>query len=193
MTAITISAPTTELRTFIKNRSGQDAMRCYQCGKCTAGCPVAYAMDLGPRQVMHAVQLGLKQAVLQSSTIWLCVFCQTCSVRCPREIDIARVMESLRILAIEEKVTPAEKDIELFHRLFIDVVGRWGRIHELELGVRYNLQGRHPLANIGLLPAMLSRGKLLLWPARVKGASELRRLIARVRAAEGDLGKNSGD
>jgi heterodisulfide reductase subunit C len=141
-------------------------------------------MDLGPRQIMRAVQLGLKQEVLQSSTIWLCVFCQTCSVRCPREIDIARVMESLRILAIAEKGKPAEKDIELFHRLFSAIVERRGRIHELELGVRYNLQGWHPLANIGLLPPMLIKGKMPFLGPKVKAASEIKRLFAEARAAE---------
>jgi heterodisulfide reductase subunit C len=184
MAAVVIPSPLSDLRSFVKSQSGEDVFRCYQCGKCTAGCPVAYAMDLGPRQIMRAVQLGLKQEVLQSSTIWLCVFCQTCSVRCPREIDIARVMESLRILAIAEKGKPAEKDIELFHRLFIAIVERRGRMHELELGARYNLQGRHPLANIGLLPPMLSRGKMPILGHKVKGASEIKKLFAAARAAE---------
>jgi len=188
-TAVIIPSPASELSTFVKNESAQDVSRCYQCGKCTAGCPVAYAMDLNPRQIMRAIQLGLKQEVLQSSTIWLCVFCQTCSVRCPREIDIARVMESLRILAIKEKEKPGEKDIELFHRLFINIVKRRGRIHELELGARYNLQGWHPLANIGLLPAMLARGKMPLLPHRVEGAAEVKKLFAKVRAAEESEGK----
>ena len=188
-TAVIISSPVSELSTFLKNESGQDVSRCYQCGKCTAGCPVAYAMGLTPRQIMRAIQLGLKEEVLQSSTIWLCVFCQTCSVRCPREIDIAKVMESLRIVAIKEKEKPAEKDIELFHRLFNGIVEHRGRIHELELGARYNLQGWHPLANIGLLPAMLARGKMPLLPHKVEGASEVKKLFAKVRAAEETEGK----
>jgi heterodisulfide reductase subunit C len=187
MTAVVIPSPLSDLRSFVKSQSGEDVFRCYQCGKCTAGCPVAYAMDLGPRQIMRAVQLGLKEEVLQSSTIWLCVFCQTCSVRCPREIDIARVMESLRILAIAEKGKPAEKDIELFHRLFIAIVERRGRMHELELGARYNLQGRHPLANIGLLLPMLSKGKMPILGPKVKAASEIKRLFAAARAAEAKL------
>jgi heterodisulfide reductase subunit C len=187
MTAVVIPSPLSDLRSFVKSHSGEDVFRCYQCGKCTAGCPVAYAMDLGPRQIMRAVQLGLKEEVLQSSTIWLCVFCQTCSVRCPREIDIARVMESLRILAIAEKGKPAEKDIELFHRLFIAIVERRGRMHELELGARYNLQGRHPLANIGLLLPMLSKGKMPILGPKVKGASEIKKLFAEARAAEAKL------
>jgi heterodisulfide reductase subunit C len=187
MAAVIIPSPLSDLRAFVKSQSGEDVFRCYQCGKCTAGCPVAYAMDLGPRQIMRAVQLGLKEEVLQSSTIWLCVFCQTCSVRCPREIDIARVMESLRILAIAEKGKPAESDIELFHRLFVSIVERRGRMHELELGARYNLQGRHPLANIGLLLPMLTRGKMPILGPKVRAASEIKRLFAAARAAEAKL------
>jgi heterodisulfide reductase subunit C len=187
MAAVIIPSPVSELRSFVKSQSGQDVLRCYQCGKCTAGCPVAYAMDLGPRQIMRAIQLGLKQEVLQSSTIWLCVFCQTCSVRCPQEIDIARVMESLRILAIAEKGRPAEKDIELFHRLFIAIVERRGRIHELELGARYNLQGWHPLANIGLLPSMLAKGKMPILAPKVEASAEIKKLFAAARAVEAKL------
>jgi len=187
MAAVIIPSPVSELRSFVKSQSGQDVLRCYQCGKCTAGCPVAYAMDLGPRQIMRGIQLGLKQEVLQSSTIWLCVFCQTCSVRCPQEIDIARVMESLRILAIAEKGKPAEKDVELFHRLFIAIVERRGRIHELELGVRYNLQGWHPLANVGLLPSMLAKGKMPILAPKVKASAEIKKLFAAARAVEAKL------
>jgi len=187
MAAVIIPSPVSELRSFVKSQSGQDVLRCYQCGKCTAGCPVAYAMDLGPRQIMRGIQLGLKQEVLQSSTIWLCVFCQTCSVRCPQEIDIARVMEALRILAIAEKGKPAEKDVELFHRLFIAIVERRGRIHELELGVRYNLQGWHPLANVGLLPSMLAKGKMPILAPKVKASAEIKKLFAAARAVEAKL------
>jgi len=96
-------SPLSELRTFVEKQSGQNVLECYQCGKCSAGCPTAYAMDLTPRQLMRGIQLGLKDEVLGSTTIWLCLSCQTCSVRCPRQIDIARVLESVRQLAIAEK------------------------------------------------------------------------------------------
>jgi len=141
-------------------------------------------MDMGPRQIMRAIQLGLKERVLESSTIWLCISCQTCSGRCPNEIDIARVMESLRWLANAEKSEPAEKDIALFHRLFLILIQRSGRVHELFLGVLYNMLGRHPFANITRLPGMFTRGKLSVLPPRVKGVAEIRSLFAKIKAME---------
>lgn len=65
----------------VENQSGQKVRICYQCGKCSAGCPVAYAMDLLPNQVMRLVQLGLKEEVLTCATIWLCASCETCATR----------------------------------------------------------------------------------------------------------------
>ena len=175
-----ISSPSTELLSFVETHSGQKISHCYQCGKCTAGCPSAYAMDLGPRRVMRAIQLGLKEEILKDSTIWLCLFCQTCSARCPQEIDIAKVMESLRWLAVTEKSKPAQRDVHLFHHIFLNIVERRGRINELELGARYNLQSRHLLFNIAKLPEMLAKGKLSILPLRVKGV-EVKKLFAKVK------------
>ncbi|MBE0415831.1 MAG: 4Fe-4S dicluster domain-containing protein [Dehalococcoidia bacterium] len=176
--------PSSEFRLFVERRSGQHILRCYQCGKCTAGCPAAYTMDIGPRRIMRAIQLGMKDEVLESSTIWLCLFCQTCYARCPREIDIPRVMESLRLLAATSGKRAAEKDIRLFHRIFLSLVQRWGRVHELTLGALYNLLSGHPLANATLLPRMLTRGKLSLLPPRVKWASEVKKVFDKVKAVE---------
>ncbi len=174
-----------EFRRYVEEQSGQNISKCYQCGKCTAGCPLAYAMDITPRQVMRAIQLGLKDEVLSSSAIWLCVSCQTCSARCPLEIDIAKVMESLRLLAVKENIKPAEKDINLFHRIFFGLIEHRGRVHELELGLRYNLSTRHPFANSSLGVKMIAKGKMTsIRPSRVKGASEVERLFRRVREIE---------
>jgi len=176
--------PSSGLRLLVEKESGQRVLRCYQCGKCSAGCPVAYAMDLGPRHIMRALQLGLEDEALHSSAIWLCLFCQTCSARCPNKIDIALVMETLRHLALREGRRPAEKDIQLFHRIFLGLVQRLGRVHELGLGALYNLLSRHPLANVTLLPRMVAKGKLSLFPKRAKGAAEVAKLFAKVRELE---------
>ena len=93
----------------VEARSGINPARCYQCGKCTAGCPMTFAMDLDPARVMRLVQLGQRDQALQSHTIWLCASCETCTTRCPQEIDTARVMDALRILA-RERTTQAEGD-----------------------------------------------------------------------------------
>lgn len=172
--------PVNELRNFVEAYSHQKILRCYQCGKCTAGCPVAYAMDLTPRQVMRALQLGLEDELTKSSTMWICFYCLTCSARCPREIDIAKVMEALRLVTIKIKNTLPEKDIKLFHNLFINLVRRWGRVYELGLGVGYNLLAKHPLAKAELVPGMLSRGKLPFLPHRIKSVDKVRKIFVQI-------------
>jgi len=152
-------------------------------------------MDLTPRQVMRAIQLGLQAELLGSSTIWVCLSCQTCTVRCPRQIDIARVMESLRLLAVAENSPPAEKDVKLFHRLFANMIRDNGRSYELMLGLMYNLRSRHLFANVKNAPKLLSGGKLNIMPPRAGGKSEVKAIFARVEELErrARSGKGSND
>lgn len=169
----------------VEKESGQRIMDCYQCGKCTAGCPASASVDLTPRQVMRAVQLGLVDETLDSSMIWLCVSCQTCTARCPCQIEVARVMESLRLLATRAG-RARERDVALFHRLFLRSVEASGRLWELGLGGFYNLSSGHPLANVGLLPQLLVRRKLELIPHQNKGAqAAVKRIFERASLLEG--------
>jgi len=95
----------------VKEISGEDIFLCYQCGLCSAGCPIAFAMDLLPNQIIRLVQLGLEEDITKSKTIWLCASCLTCSVRCPRGLDVAKVMEALRLISLRKNidyVKPAE-------------------------------------------------------------------------------------
>jgi len=88
--------------------SGQDINLCYQCGKCSAGCPMSFAMDLLPNQIMRLVQLGLQEEIGNSKTIWLCASCLTCTARCPKGVDISRVMEALRLLTLRKNTNMVE-------------------------------------------------------------------------------------
>ena len=98
--------------------------RCYQCGKCAAGCPLADEMDYPSTVIMRMLQLGLPEMddkVLQSYTIWLCLTCETCYARCPMEIDIPRVMDYLRGESLRlRKVNRRAKDILAFNKSFLD-------------------------------------------------------------------------
>jgi len=87
--------------------SGQDLLACNQCGKCGAGCPVASALDLLPNAVIRLAQLG-QEDVLETQTIWVCAACQTCVSRCPKDVDVPRVMEALRIIAMQRGIQPVD-------------------------------------------------------------------------------------
>jgi heterodisulfide reductase subunit C len=88
----------------VEEISGQDLLACNQCGKCSAGCPVVAAMDILPNQVIRMAQLGMEE-VLESNTIWICASCLTCSTRCPKGVDVPRLMEALRQIALRQGVT----------------------------------------------------------------------------------------
>ncbi len=182
-TSVVVPNPRSDLLAFVESHSGQRVVRCYQCGKCTAGCPLAPAMDLTPRQVLRAVQLGLADEVLRSDAIRLCVACYTCAVRCPLEIEIPRVMEALVQYADQQGMGPRRGEVALFQQLFLKVVERGGRTYEVGLAGLYNLLSGHPFANLSALPDLLRKGKLPLRP-RVAGAGEVQRIFARVAAHE---------
>ncbi len=90
-----------ELVRKIEELSGQNLLACNQCGKCSAGCPAATVMDLLPNQVIRYAQFGLEQ-VLEAKSIWICASCQTCYARCPHGVDLSRIMEVLRVIALEQ-------------------------------------------------------------------------------------------
>jgi heterodisulfide reductase subunit C len=86
---------------------GEKLLRCFQCGTCTSDCPVArFSDDYRPRRIIRMAQLGLKERVLNSSTLWLCAACFTCTDRCPQGVDVASVIRVLRNLAAEKGIVP---------------------------------------------------------------------------------------
>ena len=93
-----------ELLEMVKELSEQNLQSCYQCGKCSAGCPSIESMDIIPSQLVRLVQLGQVESALAAKTIWLCAACHTCKVRCPRGVDLARIMEALRQIILRENI-----------------------------------------------------------------------------------------
>ncbi|MGQ9676790.1 MAG: 4Fe-4S dicluster domain-containing protein [Chloroflexota bacterium] len=169
---------------IIEQRSGQKVRSCYQCGNCTASCPASYAMDYTPRQVMRALQLGQLDDALKSSTIWVCLSCQTCVVRCPREIEPAKVMDTLRQMAVERGIKPRESDIYTFHKSFLQLVKMGGRLYEAGLVGMMNLRTGRPLANMNVGLPMLAKRKVGLVPSRAKGTAAVNRIFDKVAKAE---------
>ncbi len=100
--------------------SGQNLRQCYQCGRCSAGCPIVEAMDILPNQIIRLCQLGLVEEALNSKTIWLCASCITCNSRCPKGVDIARIMEALRLMILRkgtDKISPSELPSEILREV----------------------------------------------------------------------------
>lgn len=143
---------------------------CYQCGKCSAGCPVAEDMDILPHRLMHYLALGMEDKVLRARTVWMCAGCFTCAVRCPNDIDITAVMDGLRAKAVKMGIPCPERGALRFHKTFLSDVARRGRLHELRLMGEYNLRCGRPFHNVDLAPRMLLRGRLRILPLRrIKG------------------------
>lgn len=87
----------------VQELSGQNLLACYQCGKCSAGCPAISQMDILPNQIIRYAQLGLKDELLQSKSIWICASCFTCNARCPKGINIAEIIEALRQILLRKR------------------------------------------------------------------------------------------
>ncbi len=106
-----------ELAKEVEELSGENLFGCLQCGTCSAGCPYVEEMDLTPDEVIRYIILDRKE-VLNSKTIWLCSSCFTCAERCPRDINITKIMEALRQIILRKnidktkltKITKEEKE-----------------------------------------------------------------------------------
>jgi heterodisulfide reductase subunit C2 len=155
---------------------------CYGCKKCSNGCPLTFAMDLHPYQVVRYAQLGQVERLKTCRTIWVCSACQTCYTRCPNQVDLPRFMDWLKESVAKEGRTVEQKRTLLFHRQFLKEVARRGRVFEGSLMANYMLKsggalGPEALANARLGLEMLIRGRLKLTPSTIKDRRWLKALF----------------
>lgn len=172
---LSIGDPT--FRDEIHEICGENVLSCYQCGECTAGCPVAFAMDIAPNQVMRMVQLGMRDEVLGSSAIWLCAGCETCRTRCPKGVGLSKVMDACRQIAVRSGVKAKEPNVLKFHEEFLKEIARNGRVHEMSLVAFYKLRSKRFFDDVLSGIQMFLKGKLGLIPSRVKRLAEVRKLF----------------
>jgi heterodisulfide reductase subunit C len=160
---------------------------CFQCRKCTNGCPVTFAMDLYPDEVIRMVNLGQRQTVLGCRTIWVCAACETCTTRCPNDVKIAELMDCLKEMALREGLPSSQPQILALHKTFLNNIKKWGRLYETTLMPAYLLKSgkflekwnsgtwRHDW-RLGL--QMFSKGRLPLLPKSISGKNEVRKILA---------------
>ena len=164
----------------VKAASGANIDRCYQCLTCSLGCPVTFAMDYLPNQLVRMVQLGLKQPTLASATIWVCADCEACATRCPNDVAIPQLMDALREMAQQEGIKGKEKMVAAFHHTFLASIKRWGRQHELSMLLELKFKTADFFSDIGSGIKMLLKGKLKLLPPRFGGVKGVRALFQRI-------------
>jgi len=163
-------------------RSGASPMSCYQCAKCSSGCPVAARADLKPHELVRLVQMDQRDTVLSSRFIWECTSCQTCSTRCPQNVDLARMNDTLRAMSRAAGVA-APTTAPVFNDIFLKSVRQRGRVYELGLMAEYKIRTGRLMEDAGKAPMMLSKGKLPLLGSSVRGRAERKAMFE--KAARG--------
>lgn len=161
---------------------------CFQCRKCTNGCPVTFAMDLYPDEVIRLVTLGQRETVLTCQTIWVCAACETCTTRCPNDVRIAELMDCLKEMAVLESMPSSQPRILALHKTFLNNIKKWGRVYETGLLPAYLLKSGELLEkwnsgtwryDLKLGRQMVTKGRLPLIPKSIKGKEEVREILTR--------------
>jgi len=155
-----------------------DVHACFQCGRCSSGCPVSDFFDLQVMEVVRLASYGMEEILLKCETIWLCAACETCATRCPNDIEIAALMDVLRALALKKGVPPAQPRIPIFHQSFLDSIKHWGRAYEVGMIAGYKLRSGDFLGDMKLGMQMFMKGKLRIIPHTIKEKSEIKEIFS---------------
>ena len=156
-----------DLAQLIQEELGQNVYLCYQCVKCTSGCPVGKYFDWQPNQIMRAVQLGQEDIALEAQTPWLCACCQVCTTRCPQDLDIAAIMDFLTREALNRGIDPPVQEVDNMNKAFLREVRLWGRSYELGLIAELKLRNirTHPITeDLDMGIKMIAKNKFPFFP-----------------------------
>jgi len=162
----------------VEKESGQNMSLCYQCGNCTAGCPYTFAYDIPVSRIMRLVQAGQKETVLRCKSIWLCATCESCTTRCPNNIDVAHIMDVLRHMARREGHAPVPT-VKKFWDSFLDSVENNGRVFEVGLLAAYVAKTGRFWTDLDLGPKVLPKGKMHFKPHEIQGKDEIKKIFKR--------------
>jgi heterodisulfide reductase subunit C len=161
----------------VERESKEQISTCYQCYRCTNGCPAVPEMDILPHRIIRYIMLGEKDKVLSSKTIWSCLQCYTCSVRCPNDIHVGHVFDTARKIAIREG--KGASDVWTFDELFLDSVRKHGRLYELGSVMSYKLKKKDFFSDTKMGMDMMKKGRMGLFPHNIKDRSGLKKALER--------------
>ena len=171
-----------DLAKRIQDELGQNVYLCYQCVRCTSGCPIAEYLDWQPNQIMRALQLGQEDIALHARTPWLCASCFTCSTRCPQGLDIPAIMDFLTRESRARGIKPQVSVVNVFSQAFMHEVRLWGRAYELGLMAEMKLRTGDLTSDIDLGLKLLQKRKLALFPSRAKPPRKVKPVAGAVNA-----------
>ncbi|MDD3846958.1 MAG: 4Fe-4S dicluster domain-containing protein [Syntrophorhabdaceae bacterium] len=163
-TRITKEKTTGNLLETVQERADVNLSACYQCRKCSIGCPVAGEVESPPAEIIRRLQLGAGDELLQTGLIWTCLSCETCYARCPNQINFAAVIDALKSIAVEKGVARPKGDAPLFNRSFLNTVRSYGRAYDLKAIAMYKLGTGNLGQDMDKFPAMLKKGKMAILP-----------------------------
>ncbi len=166
--------------------SGERIKRCIQCGSCTGSCPVSYAMDISPRELIALFRAGEMETIMKSRTIWICASCYVCTTRCPSGIKITDIMYALKRTAMEKKYESKAPQVQILANLFIENLMAYGRLHEGTLIRKYYMKVdlKKLFGMIPLAKKMYKTKRIALFPKKIKAHEALSRIIKKANEIE---------
>jgi len=173
------------LKDAVEQICGVGLSVCFQCKKCSSGCSVAKLTKSRPSELMRQLHLGAGNELLESDLIWICASCEICSARCPMGIDVAAVIDALRLLALQRGASKPPGNVPLFNRAFLKMVQMFGRSYEMGMVAAYKLGTGKWRNDLEKFPAMLKKRKISLLPPRGGDRKTVRRIFQRFKHNQG--------
>lgn len=164
----------------VESISGVSISECLQCKKCSNGCPVKTLSDIGPAEIIRRLQLGSGDELLENDLVWMCVSCETCHARCPMKIDMAAIMDALRVISVRKKSSGVKEKVHLFNKSFLNTVKLFGRTYDLGMIAVYKAGTSTYMQDTNKFPMMLRKRKIALFPSFRGDKKYIKRIFKKI-------------
>jgi heterodisulfide reductase subunit C len=162
---------------------GEHIRSCIQCGICSGACPAANEMEFPPRQIIAMIRADMRDEVLSNSSMWHCLSCYMCTVRCPRDVKPTDIAHTLEYLACQNGFKVKATTTPVLYRNFVNSIKANGRVHEVGIMLGYYMM-TNPIAALKVLPVglrLLLHKRLPLLPKKVKGREDLAKILQKFK------------
>jgi heterodisulfide reductase subunit C len=173
--------PSKPLRSIVERYAEVDLSICYQCKKCSIGCPVTGLVASPPSEIIRRLQLGAGEELLQTDLVWTCLSCETCYARCPNEINFANIIDALRNISLEKGLAKPKGNPPLFNQRFLDTVKSYGRAYDLQMIAAYKLGTGKLMDDMEKFPKMLAKGKMAVLPPSGADKSRVKNIFTAMK------------